>query len=97
MTCYQINEGDEPVALVNSLALAERIIGCQSPGFYHVEEIQVEGPALRWKLRKSRDRRSNASVSAEGEPHDLPDAPHGYYGVVTSLVTRKASRKSSKA
>jgi hypothetical protein len=57
MTCYQISQDGEPVALVANLALAERIIACQSPGFYQVEEIQVNGAVTR---RKSRHPRQDA-------------------------------------
>lgn len=96
MTCYQISQGGEPVAVVNSRALAERIIGCQLPGFYQVEEFQVEGPISPWRSQKRRHARSSDRVLPGGEKPDRLDAPQRYNGIGASLVTRKASRKSSK-
>ena len=44
MTCYRISHGDESIAIVNSLGMAQAITGCQPPGYYRVDEIQVDSP-----------------------------------------------------
>jgi hypothetical protein len=45
MTCYQISESGELVALVANLGLAQAIIQCQPPGYYQVDEVEVGDPA----------------------------------------------------
>ena len=44
MTCYQVSHGNESFAIVNSLGMARAIARCQPPGYYRVDEIQVDPP-----------------------------------------------------
>ena len=58
MTGYLVREGGKPVALVASIDLARAIVFCQPPGYYIVDEIQVEpldsGPGVRAGRRSTR-------------------------------------------
>ena len=63
MTCYQISQDGESIAIVTNLGLARAIARCQPPGYYRVEEIQVDPPieerqppAWRQRIRHSRGR-----------------------------------------
>jgi hypothetical protein len=47
MTCYQISQGGELIALVTTLGLAQAIENCQPPGCYQVDEIQVQPPFVK--------------------------------------------------
>ena len=96
MTCYQISQSGEPVALVENLALAERIAGCQAPGFYQVEEIQVDGPDPRWRSQPARHRRASALGAAGSERHDRPPQRRKDCGTGRSFVTRTAPANPSK-
>jgi hypothetical protein len=42
MTRYRISRGGEPVAIVTSLDLARVIARGQPPGYYSVDELQVD-------------------------------------------------------
>jgi hypothetical protein len=42
MTRYRISQGGEPVAIVTSLDLARGIARGQPPGYYSVDELQVD-------------------------------------------------------
>ena len=44
MTRYRISQGGEPVAIVTSLDLARGIARGQPPGYYSVDELQVDLP-----------------------------------------------------
>jgi len=54
MTCYQISQDGEPVALVADLGMARAIARCQPWGEYLVEEFEVDerGPVRRSRARK---------------------------------------------
>ena len=54
MTCYEISQGGEPMALVAEVAVAEAIVRCQPPGYYRVEAIEVGEPISRRMLRARR-------------------------------------------
>ena len=54
MTCYRVSHGNESFAIVNSLGMAQAITRCQPPGYYRVDEIQVDPPNLE---RQSPSRR----------------------------------------
>ncbi len=47
MTCYQVSQGGELIALVTTLGLAQAIEHCQPPGYYRVDLIQVEPPIAK--------------------------------------------------
>jgi hypothetical protein len=51
MMCYQISQNGEPVALVATVALAYRIVGCQPTGFYQVDALEVGEPTSRGRSR----------------------------------------------
>ena len=44
MTRYRISQGGEPVAIVTSLDLARALARGQPPGYYSVDELQVNPP-----------------------------------------------------
>jgi hypothetical protein len=44
MTRYRISQGSEPVAIVTGLDLARGIARGQPPGYYSVDELQVDLP-----------------------------------------------------
>ena len=44
MTRYRISQGGEPVAIVTSLDLTRGIARGQPPGYYSVDELQVDLP-----------------------------------------------------
>jgi hypothetical protein len=58
MTCYLVRELQVPVALVASIDLARELEFSQPPGYYIVDEIQVEpldsGPGVRAGRRSTR-------------------------------------------
>lgn len=62
MTIYQICEDGEPVALVASRGLAERIADCQPPGCYTVDVVGIEQSASLRRLAD--DRRHGAGAAA---------------------------------
>jgi hypothetical protein len=51
MTCYLVRERGEPVALVGSIDLACEIVCSEPPGYYALDEIQLDpldsGPGAR--------------------------------------------------
>jgi hypothetical protein len=63
MTRYRISQGGEPVAIVTSLNLAWGIARGQPPGYYSVDQIQVNPPvaagraAVRRRAIRHRDGR----------------------------------------
>jgi len=46
MTCYRISQGDEAIAILTSLGMAQAITRCQPPGYYRVDEIDVNSPIV---------------------------------------------------
>lgn len=75
MTRYRISRGGEPVAIVTSLDLARGIARGQPPGYYSVDELQVDPTgaagqaAVRRRAIRHRDGRKPGPRSGrESEP-----------------------------
>jgi hypothetical protein len=70
MTRYRISRGGEPVAIVTSLDLARGIARGQPPGYYSVDELQVDPTAaagqaaVRRRAIRHRDGRKPGTRSA---------------------------------
>jgi hypothetical protein len=62
MTYYKISQCDMPVAIVSSLDLAREIARCQPPGYYRIDELEVDPPhtAGRRAVRKRTIRSARA-------------------------------------
>ena len=54
MTCYQISQDGQPVAIVASIAMARAIIMCRPRGTYEVDEVRIEDRPSRRKSWRSR-------------------------------------------
>ena len=54
MTRYRISRGGEPVAIVTGLDLARGIARGQPPGYYSVDELQVDLPVAAGQADRRR-------------------------------------------
>jgi|SRR3954449_11723726 hypothetical protein len=68
MTCYRISQGDEAIVILTSLGMAQAITRCQPPGYYRVDEIDVNSPIVERQPPAWRQRIRHSDILRSHEP-----------------------------